>query len=169
MGHRCYVLLRRRHDVPSRRRWEFHLGRTCDVAGTFREMSLRRCRDILLSGGKTVLLIVEKGIRDGVCYSIKKYIKANNKYMNDYNKNKESSYLKFWDVNTLCGWAMSQKLPVNDFKWVGDISGFNESFIKSYNEENNEGYFLKVDIQYLENFRNLHDRHFNLKELKLKK
>ena len=35
--------------------------------------------------------------------------------MNDYDKNKESSYLKFCDVNNLCGWAMSQKLHANDF------------------------------------------------------
>ena len=45
-------------------------------------------------------------------------VKPNNKNMKDYDKNKESSYLKYWNVNILYGWAMSQKLPVNDFKWV---------------------------------------------------
>ena len=45
---------------------------------------------------------------------------------------------------------MSQKLPVNDFKWSEDISRFNEDFIKSYNDESNEGYFLEVDVQHPE-------------------
>ena len=66
--------------------------------------------------------------------------------MKDYDKNKESSYLKYWAVNTLYGWAMSEKLPVNKFEWIEDTSQFNEDFIKSYNEECDEGYFLKVDV-----------------------
>ena len=77
-----------------------------------------------------MLLMVEKGIR-GLCHSINRYAKANNKYVKDYNKNKESSYLKYWDVNKLYGWAMSHKLPVNDLKRVKDNSEFDESFIKS--------------------------------------
>ena len=50
---------------------------------------------------------------------------------------------------------MSQKLPVNNFGLIKDTSQFNESFIKNYNEESNEGQFLEVDIQYLENLHNL--------------
>ena len=50
---------------------------------------------------------------------------------------------------------MSQKLPANDFKWAEDISEFNESFIKRYNEENDKGYFLEVDFQYPNNLHNL--------------
>ena len=52
---------------------------------------------------------------------------------------------------------MSQKLPVNDFKWVEDISEFNEDLIKSYNGKSGEGYFLAVDFQYPENLHNLHN------------
>ena len=52
---------------------------------------------------------------------------------------------------------MSQKLPVNDFKWVKDISEFNEDFIKRYNDEIHKGYFLQVQVQYLENIYNLHN------------
>ena len=102
-----------------------------------------------------MLLMVEKGIRGGICHSIYRYTKANNKYMKDYDKNKELSYLQYWDVNILYGWAMSQKLPVNNFGLIKDTSQFNESFIKNYNEESNEGQFLEVDIQHLENLHNL--------------
>ena len=51
---------------------------------------------------------------------------ANNKYMKYYDKNKESSYLKFWHVNSLHGWTMLQQVPVDDFKWVKNISQFNK-------------------------------------------
>ena len=70
MGRCCYALLRRRHDVPiichgdvplrrlgdvpRRRHWVFHLRRTCDAAGTYREMSLRCQYEVLLSDGKAV-------------------------------------------------------------------------------------------------------------------
>ena len=50
-----------------------------------------------------MLLTVEKGIRGGICHSIYQYAKANNKYMKDYDKNKESSHLQYWDVNNLYG------------------------------------------------------------------
>ena len=99
-----------------------------------------------------MLIMVEKGIIGGICHAIHQYAKANNKYMKDYDKNKESSYLKYWDVNNLYGWAMSQKLPVNKFEWVEDTSQFNEDFIKNYNEESDEGYFHKVDVQYQKNY-----------------
>ena len=62
-----------------------------------------------------MLLMVEKGIRRGTCHTIHGYAKANNKYMKDYNKDKESSHLQYWGVNNLYGWAMSQKLPVNRY------------------------------------------------------
>ena len=81
-----------------------------------------------------MLLIVEKGIRGGICYAIHLYAKANNKYMKDYDINKESSYLKYLDVNNLYGWAMSQKLPFGNFKWVEGTTEFNEDFIKIYND-----------------------------------
>ena len=57
-------------------------------------------------------------------------------------KTKNCQILEYWHVNNLYGWAVSQNLPVKTFKWVEDISEFDESFIKSYNEESNEGYFL---------------------------
>ena len=45
--------------------------------------------------------MVEKGIRGGICHAIYWYPKANNKYMKDYDKNTEWSYLKYWDVHNL--------------------------------------------------------------------
>ena len=53
---------------------------------------------------------------------------------------------------------MTQKLPVNNCEWIEDTSQFNEDFIKNYNEERNEGYFLEVDIQYLEKLYELHKK-----------
>ena len=64
-----------------------------------------------------MLLIVEKGIIGGVCHAIHRYAKTNNKCMKNYNKNKDLLYLMYLDTNNLHGWAMSQKLPVNGFKW----------------------------------------------------
>ena len=59
--------------------------------------------------------MVEKGTRGGICHSVNRYPKANNKYMKDYDKNKELPYLKYWDVNNLYAWAMSQKVICKRF------------------------------------------------------
>ena len=96
-----------------------------------------------------MLLMVEKGIRVGICHTIHQYAKASNKYMKDYDKSKEPSYPKYWDVNNLHGWAMpQQKLPVNNFAWIENTSQFDEDLINSYNEESHEEYFFQVDVQY---------------------
>ena len=105
-----------------------------------------------------MLLMVEEGIRGGISHSIHRYAKANNKYMKNYIENVESSNIQYLDANNLYGWAMSQKLPVNDFKWLEDTSEINEEFIKNY-DENNKGYILKVDVKYP---RKLHDLHSDL-------
>ena len=90
-----------------------------------------------------MLSMIEAGIRGVMCQSIHRCAKANNKYMKNYDKKIESSYLMYLDANNLYGWGMSQKLPVNCFKCEDDLSRFNEGFIKSYNENSNKGYFLK--------------------------
>ena len=88
-----------------------------------------------------MLLEVDKGVRGGICHSIYQYAQAKNKYMKSYNENKELSYIHYWDVNNLCGWAMSKKLPVNNFEWIKDTFQFNEDFIKNYTEESDERIF----------------------------
>ena len=104
-----------------------------------------------------MLLMVEKGIRGGIYHSIHRYARANNKYMKNYDKNEESSYIQYLDMNNLYGWAMSQKLPVDGFKWVNNE--INEEFIKNYDENSDKGYILEVDIKYP---RKLHDLHSDL-------
>ena len=62
-----------------------------------------------------------KSIRGGICYAIHRYAKANNKYMKSYDKNIESLYLMYLDAGNLYRWPMSQKLPVNGFKWKQNV------------------------------------------------
>ena len=108
-----------------------------------------------------MLLMVEKGIRGGICHSIHRYAKANNKYMKNYNNNEESSYIQYLDANNLYGWVMSKNLPVNGFKWLDNdkTAGpsslersakhvINEEFIKNYSENDKKGYILEVDVKY---------------------
>ena len=60
----------------------------------------------------------------------------------------------YLDANNLYGWAMSQELRVNGFKWVEKLSKFNEIFIKNFSKNSDIGYFLKVDIDYSEKLFN---------------
>ena len=116
------------------------------------------------------LLMVEKGIRGGICHAIHRYAKVNNKNMKNYDKDMESSYLKYLDMNNLYGWTMSQKLPVNGFEWIEELSQFKEHFIKNYDEDSNKGYFLEVDVEYPKNLHNLHsDLPFLPERLKIEK
>ena len=81
--------------------------------------------------------------------------------MKNYNKDEESSYIQYLDANNLYGWAMSKKLPVNDFRWLDsdEINEINEEFIKNYNENDNKGYILEVDLKYP---KRLHELQSNL-------
>ena len=114
-----------------------------------------------------MLLIVEEGIRGGICHSIHRYAKANNKYMKNYNNNEESSYIQYLDANNLYGWVMSKKLPVNELKWIDNnetaeppaVPVINEDFIKNYDENNDKGYIFEVDVKYQ---KRLHDLHSDL-------
>ena len=108
--------------------------------------------------------MVEEGIRGGICHSIQRYAKANNKYMKSYNNNEESFYIQYLDANNLYVWAMSKKLPTNGFKWIdtSETSNkmvehiINEDFIKNYNENDTKVYILEIDVKYPKRLHELH-------------
>ena len=117
--------------------------------------------------------MLEKGIRGRICQAVYRYAKANNKYMNDYDKDIESSYLEYLDANNLCGLAMSQKLPVDGFEWEEekeDLLKFNASFIKNYDKNSDNRYILEVYVEYPKNLLKLHsDLSFLPERMKINK
>ena len=73
--------------------------------------------------------------------------------MKDYDKNKESSYLQYWDVSNLYGWTMPQKFPINNFEWIEDTSQFNEDFITIMKKVMKD-IFWKLMVSILKNYMN---------------
>ena len=106
-----------------------------------------------------MLLMVEEGIRGGMCRAIHRSAKANNKCMKNYDQKEESSCIEYLDPNSLYGWAMSQKLSVGGFKWKKNMSKFTKEFINDYDEDSDTGYILEVDVKYP---KKLHDLHSDL-------
>ena len=103
-----------------------------------------------------MLLMFEKGIRGGISIISNRYGEANNKYMKDYDKNKDSKYLMYLDANNLYGCAMSEKLPTHGFKWLtsGEMNNlFNNQIVQEWERI---PCILEVDLKYPEN---LHDPH----------
>ena len=103
-----------------------------------------------------MLLMVEEGIRGGICHAMQRYAKANNKYMKDYDRKKKSSYIQYLDANNSYGKVMTEKLPVRGFRWMDDISKIDDDFVKDYDKNNNKGYILDVDIDYPSKSQNRH-------------
>ena len=103
-----------------------------------------------------MLLMFEQGIRGGITQAVRKYASANDKYMGDkFNLNEDATYLQYLDVNNLYGWAMSQPLPTEGFKWV-DV---NPNEISELATRTDKGYILEVDVSYP---KDLHDSHNDL-------
>ena len=100
--------------------------------------------------------MIQEGISGGICHTVHRYANANNKYMKNYDKSKESPYIQYLDANNLYGAAMSEKLPINGFKWVDDISGINKKFVKSYDKNSDKGYILEGDLDYPSKLDKLH-------------
>ena len=102
-----------------------------------------------------MLLVIEKGLRGGICQAIHQYVKANNEYMGkQFDLEKESSYVMYFDVNNEYGWVMVQKLAMHDFKWVDDVSRFTADFVKNY--DGDDGYTLEVDVEYPKELQKKH-------------
>ena len=98
-------------------------------------------------------LFIEKGMRGGISYIAHRHAVANNKYMKNYDPEVESSYIMYLDANNLYGWAMSQSLPVGDFKWLPP-----EDFIlDNYTDDTRKGVILEVDLEYPEELHDLHN------------
>ena len=90
-----------------------------------------------------------------MCQVSHHYVKANNKYLKNYDKNIESSYIEYLDANNLYGWAMCKKLSVRNFKWLDNLSMFTEEFIKNYDENGDKGYIFEVDVEYPKKLRSV--------------
>ena len=104
-----------------------------------------------------MLLMIEKGIRGGISIISNRYGKANNKYMKNFNKTELSKFLIYLDANNLYGWAMSQKLPTNGFKWLT-----NKEIANLYNNQIVQVWektpcILEVDLEYPEELHDLHN------------
>ena len=99
-------------------------------------------------------LFIEKGSREGISYIAKRYAKANNKYMCDYDSNKQSAFITYFDKNNLYGWSMSEYLPYGEFKWLKNVD---ELDVMSINEKSDVGYILEVDLKYPKELHKLHN------------
>ena len=99
-------------------------------------------------------LFIEKGTRGGVSYTAKRYAKANNKYMSDYDPNKPSTFITYLDKNNLYGWAMSEYLPYGEFEWLKNVD---ELDVMSVNEKSDVGYILEVDLKYPNELHDIHN------------
>ena len=99
-------------------------------------------------------LFIEKGLRGRISYISKRYAKANNEYCPDYDKNKPSTFVSYLDINNLYGWAMNEYLPYCGFEWLENIDNFD---IIEINHKSPIGYFLEIDLEYLEELHELHN------------
>ena len=96
--------------------------------------------------------IVEKGLRGGVSYIAYRYSKPNNKYLSDYDKNKDSSYLMYLNENALCSWGMSQPLPTGRLKWLKE-----DKWDDTFKNKEGIGYFIECDLEYPKELHYLHN------------
>ena len=129
------------------------LNYTAPGLGWDAAMKLSRVRLELITD-PDMYLMVEEGIRGGMSVITKRYAKANNKYMKNYDPNKESSYIIDLDRNSLYPEAMSEALPVSGFKWMTEKQLERWETICT---SDNRGCLLEVDLEYPEKLHDLHN------------
>ena len=100
-------------------------------------------------------LFIEKELRGRIYYIAKRYSEANNKYMKNWDPTEPSSYIEYFDENTLYGWAMSS-YPYGEFKWLKNADTFD---VNSISENSPIGYILEVDLEYPGELHVLHNDH----------
>ena len=101
-----------------------------------------------------MLLMIEKGIRGGISNAFKRYAKANNKFMKNFDPEEKSSFIVYLDANNLYGWAMSKPLPVGGFEWMSEMELENwERFV----DEEGVGCILEVDLEYPVELHDFHN------------
>lgn len=135
----------------------------CTLAGYSWDCMLKYTRvELELFTDIDQLMFIERALRGGICQCSHRYCKANNKYIEDeYEPDKPSNYLMYFDVNNLYGWAMAEALPISNYSWYGDDNELNniveiERIIKGTPDDADFGFFLEIDLEYpLE----LHDQH----------
>ena len=101
-----------------------------------------------------IYLFIEKGLRGGISYIAKRYAKANNKYMKDYDPKKPSKFITYLDMNNLYGWAVNGYLPYGGFKWLKNVDEFD---VNSISEKSPIVYILEVDLEYPDQLHLLHN------------
>jgi len=111
-----------------------------------------------------MVMFIERGIRGGLSQCSDRYARANNKYMESYDSSEPSSYLMYFDVNKLYGWATCQSLPYADFRWVDDISNFN---VMNVALDSSTGYIFEVDLKYPQDLHDVRDKSPGKREDKL--
>ena len=99
-------------------------------------------------------LFIEKGVKGGISYIARRYSKANNKYMKDYDPIKLSKYISYLDMNNLYEWAMSGYLPYGGSQWPKNNDNLD---VNPVGEKSPIGYTLHVYLKYLDKLHVLHN------------
>ena len=99
-------------------------------------------------------LFIAIRLKGGVSYIAKRYAKANNKYINDYDPKKQSTFIPYLDVNNLYSWAASEYIPYKEFNWLKNIDEFN---VMSISKKRLIGYLLEIDLKYSDTLHELHN------------
>ena len=123
-------------------------GLSWDAMLKMTDVKLEKISDI------DIYLFIEKGSRGEISYIAKRYAKANNKYMCDYDSNKQSTFITYLDKNNLYGWSMNEYLPYGEFEWLKNVD---ELDIMSINKKSDVGYILEVDLKYPKELHKLHN------------